>query len=404
MKEFKLRNFITVFCILIIIQCNSIYVNIYPFIDYTTQFGITFLLLSFIFYKSSNSIDNKKIIKSVGLGIICFIYMTIFFIIDNLRGVTSVSYVYSYMLLLPLLVISFSLSNTKEIKLFINQYINVVLLISIVSLLGYTVTSLLDIVSPSSYVFLNWGKNNIIPSYYNIHFQAQGFRNTSFFVEGPMFAVILILSLVFLMMDNKLYTKKAVIIVITGITTESTTLIISVIIMYLAFFIFRKEITIKFAIVIFSFLPVILTISFITIYKVLNQKAGTLSYGVRWQDLDGGYRAWKASPIFGWGFNNLVPISYFFENYSGVRGGSNALTTTLSQMGIYIFIIYLLPFFSLMKSPNFKSVKYITGIIIYAVIIGTTVIQTKAILFIFILILIYINLEDFDDFSYSSNI
>ena len=299
--------------------------------------------------------------KTKSLFFLLFYYLYIFmFLIINVNE-HKVNFVITFMILFPLVFLMFNLYDSKEIKKIFKAYVNIMLIISIISLIFYIFGSLTGIVPTNVTQEINWGGVKIISGYFGLHFNAQTtvifgstiLRNTSIFVEGPMFALHLLFAMALsLFMNKKLINKYSIIFGFSILSSLSITAILFY--MFLLFYKYTFYNKSKTKIIL---LPILFFIFLIIGTTFFNDKQSTNSYNIRNDDYTASFRVFNDYPIFGSGFaNNNIVIKYMSKFRLYNTGLSNSFVVLLVQGGLYLLIFYLLPVIlnslNLIKSKN----------------------------------------------------
>ena len=291
-----------------------------------------------------------------------------------------------------LLLISFWLLGSiyfrnNRIHLFMERVVNVTLILAIVSLFFWTLGSLLGFISPTGYIVTSWGDAYYkVSSYQNIYFETQkikllgfeGWRNNGIFIEGPMYNIVLSISLLYLsLFKTRIELKKIIILIIAIFSTFSTTgiLLVAFIVFYKLFF--RKRISKTFFFSLLIIFPMISSYGLRFISNLLRDKASTRSASIRLDDISAGVKSWEEHILFGNGYNNRQAIvSHMNLNIRPNVGFSNGILEILSDGGIVLFTMLFLPLlFFLFKSTvafNTKVVILIWFILLFITIICKT--------------------------------
>ena len=341
---------------LIILETRSVYSRcIVGHIDEIVIGGIILTIILIILV----NMNYKLKTKSLFFLLFYYLYMFIFLII-NVDGY-NVNFVITFMILFPLVFLMFNLYDSKEIKKIFKAYVNIMLIISIISLFFYIFGSLNGIVPTNVTQEINWGGVKIISGYFGLHFNAQTtvifgstiLRNTSIFVEGPMFALHLLFAMALsLFMNKKLINKYSIIFGFSILSSLSITAILFY--MFLLFYKYTFYNKSKTKIIL---LPILFFIFLIIGTTFFNDKQSTNSYNIRNDDYTASFRVFNDYPIFGSGFaNNNIVIKYMSKFRLYNTGLSNSFVVLLVQGGLYLLIFYLLPVIlnslNLIKSKN----------------------------------------------------
>ena len=341
---------------LIIIETRSIYSRCV--VGHMDEIIIGGIILTIILIILVN-INYKFKTKSLFFLLFYYLYMFMFLIINVNEH--KVNFVITFMILFPLVFLMFNLYDIKEIKKFFKAYVNIMLIISIISLFFYIFGSLTGIVPTNVTQEINWGGVKIISGYFGLHFNAQTtvifgstiLRNTSIFVEGPMFALHLLFAMALsLFMNKKLINKYSIIFGFSILSSLSITAILFY--MFLLFYKYTFYNKSKTKIIL---LPILFFIFLIIGTTCFNDKQSTNSYNIRNDDYTASFRVFNDYPIFGSGFaNNNIVIKYMSKFRLYNTGLSNSFVVLLVQGGLYLVIFYLLPAIlnslNLIKSKN----------------------------------------------------
>ncbi len=341
---------------LIIIETRSIYSRCV--VGHMDEIIIGGIILTIILIILVN-INYKFKTKSLFFLLFYYLYMFMFLIINVNEN--KANFVITFMILFPLVFLMFNLYDSKEIKKFFKAYVNIMLIISIISLFFYIFGSLTGIVPTNVTQEINWGGVKIISGYFGLHFNAQTtvifgstiLRNTSIFVEGPMFALHLLFAMALsLFMNKKLINKYSIIFGISILSSLSITAILFY--MFLLFYKYTFYNKSKTKIIL---LPILFFIFLIIGTTFFNDKQSTNSYNIRNDDYTASFRVFNNYPIFGSGFaNNNIVIKYMSKFRLYNTGLSNSFVVLLVQGGLYLVIFYLLPVIlnslNLIKSKN----------------------------------------------------
>lgn len=373
--------------IIIILNTNSVYSYLYHI---NLHFGITLaiVLCIYILDKIIKKDGFKKIknecTKYYKVFIIYSIYIFVFCCFNEIE---DKNFITNFIIVLPMLVYFFMNSKDNGIG-FLTKIVNIILALSIISLILYLCVSVLGLLNITNTVTISWGNKHEIKSFYNIYFETQRFhgfgldvpRNTGIFTEAPMYSLVLSIALAleeFIIKRNNIIIKTLLIISI--ITTFSTTGIIIVSLIYILkvinLFVQNEKLNkrLKAAMICFSaFLLVLSSLYFI-------QRMKTSSGSIRIDDYKASYMAWKDKPIFGNGYENTKCIEKYMSDFRNHNKGlSNSFMILLAQCGIYLFLLYFFPIICIViYSKREKSNNIIFFVIIMLVLFFTTIFMYK---------------------------
>ncbi len=379
----------TILMFFLIINTNSIYVNIedgYSFKEYITILIVVSFLCKIILYRISREMFNKILIL---LGV----YYSIIIMISTINfSKFSINNVLYYFMSFPLILVILILSNEQnQLKDWLIKFINITILLSIVSLFFWVLGSNLNIISPTDYLINKWSDGGVAVSYYNIYFETQRIsvmdnaiiRNSGIFAEAPMWNLILSIAIMIQTLFFGRNNYKTFILVLTILSTISTTgiYIIGLIIAYKIIFEvsgWKKYISL-------TLIPVLL----IVLSIVWQGKSETASTSIRFDDYRAGIQAWLDNIVLGSGFSNGLKIieSHMDTTIRPNLGYSNSLFVILAQGGIVLFILYFLPILIIMiKNQYSYNIKFF---VLLLIIIFSTTIFLDTYIFSFIIGLMY---------------
>ena len=359
---------------LLIISTNSIYVNIedsYNFSKYIT-------ILIFISFLCKILLVNitRRLFNNILFSLAVYYSVVILISIINITEFTLNNILY-YFINFPLLVVILILINEQnQLKEWLIYYINITILLSVVSLFFWILGSNLNIISSTDYLINKWSDGGVAVSYYNIYFETQRIaimdnviiRNSGIFAEAPMWNLILSIALMIQTLFLGRNNYKTFILVLTILSTVSTTgiYVIGLIIAYKIIF----EVSGWKKYIALTLVPILLLV----LSFVWENKSETASASIRFDDFYAGIKAWSDSIFFGSGFSSGLRVieSYMDTTIRANLGYSNSLFLILAQGGITLFILYLLPMILIFVKRKYSyDIKFF--IILLIVIFSTTI-------------------------------
>lgn len=389
------------FFLFLLISTRSVFVHLLneSSNDRIIKLCILFISFSILLF----NIKSVKIEKNSFLGIISYYLVAISLLFYNVFIIREgiLAFLFNLILLLPIFWILCRIYylNNRLLE-FLYKYSDVVTIVAVISLFFWVFGSILGIIEPSISLNYTWADQDGIEinGYYYLYFETQrinllgfeGWRNTSIFVEGPMFNIVLLVALVNLLFldqrSKKSINIKAMIILVSIFSVLSTTGIFLSIFILLYKFYFRNKLTRKRMLFLLSLSPVLLYAAVLFLYNLALDKAQTGSASVRIDDIYAGIIAWLDSPIVGNGYTHLEAIfKYMNMSIRPNTGYSNGILSTLVQGGITLFLIYFLPFILLFIKKG-RDIKFV--IIMWFVIMFSTIIDNTP-LFLFLCALSY---------------
>lgn len=376
---------------LLILGCQSVYMKMTA---YPWELAITLSCLLVLFFlvviqlKKKKMILNKEGLKKFGFNCIILNILVFSIFIYNLffpYGNSSLNIsIRDNFMILGLIIVFFDLiyfyfSTYQNNRFhFIEDVKRIVFGINIISLFFYILGPTLNILSPTSTINVFWARSANIMSYFNIFFVpqpgsysilAQG-RNTGIFIEGPMYAYVIIVALlfeIFLTKNKKNY--RIVIGIIALFTTYSTTGFIVMAIGMLFYVInnlSRMKTVVKFLSI--AVFPVLIVASYFFISRILNEKINMgNSANIRLSNFTSALNNWISRPIFGYGFKA--------EKFGNLSGHTSVFSQVVQDGGFVFLVFYIYPFFSFLNDTiekrNFNNTFFV---ICYMLLILNTVV------------------------------
>lgn len=393
--------------IIVIFECNSVYSQIYKF-HYYIRGSLIIFAIFILLYLIINKINVIKRRKNINIIIKSIIYLLIcgFIMLLNSKELNGKIIAVLIIMMFSSLTLIYLLSlNKNELKIFLNKYVKIILIISSISLVFWMFGSVLHIIKPINQIKVVWGKPyTLVDNYAFIYFDSKQVqtwitnapipRNMSIFGEAPMYAFVIIIAMIinnYTTKNNSKSNKYAnIILMLSLLSTISVTGIVSGILILLPTILnYYNSLSIK----IKRIILVIIIVSAILIFpvgrKIVINKLSTSSSNARVMDLKNGFNAYIESPIIGKGINH--PREYE-NNVKKGYGYSNVIIPILTDGGIVLTIIYLSPIIAYIilivkyKKTNFNDIILL---LVYLIILFTTAVQYRMLLIMFICVLYY---------------
>lgn len=380
LKKVKLSVVINVILIImLILNCQSVYQNTTEKNYHIYEITLFMIVLSTGYYWYTIGCKTKKIVAFLLLSFVYYLYILVY----DLMAVNASNQLafWGRYIAFPIIYLFFSTNAKDIIGRFQKQYINVVCVITCISLFFWFFGSVFHLITPTSSVAVDWGWTKSVNSYLGLYFECQkvdwlGFdlyRNQSIFIEGPMYSLVLTIALLFLYntMETQRNIKLKVFILFSGlISSFSITGFIFIVIVSFAY-ILRKS---KNPVIVAAFvLPVIMLSAFV----IFRLKSSTGSFALRMDDFSAGIKAWRNAPIFGNGFQNDDAIRQYYKYNFSEHGYSNSLFALLAEGGIYFTALYVFPImFNIRKSIKNKGVTGAVFAVGYLICMLGVVFQT----------------------------
>lgn len=368
----------------VLIDCNSVYANLInsPYNLQKMSLVLSLVLIGLVLWQEK--VSWRKILKfSIFPSGILFIYAVILSCFIKIPEDLYGSYIKYFVLFLPISILLFRLYRQKgeEYTLFYRMS-DIVLVLSLVSLIFWSIGPIFNIIQPNKVIQSSWGTMKEINSYWGIQFLRSGqmekigflnisiYRNIGLYPETPMFNIALLLALC-----TELYLKgnakkwRIGILLITIISTFGT---IAVIIAMVALFLKIIGKLKTFGKWKWTVIFIICGLFAIIVVLLYNKKLYTAgSYNTHLDDFVACLKAWKTSPLFGTGFEiNSVIYEFMADFRKSNLGYTTSAGAVLAHGGIALFLIYIFPFMRLLKFESGKMNEALFGLIMLSVFIS----------------------------------
>lgn len=268
---------------------------------------------------------------------------------------------------LLLFVYYYSQHITDNSERVLRYYVNVILVIALISLFLWVTASTLKWFHSTGPVMIDWGAERKAWGFYNLYFHWQNdffihghrfMRNIGIFTEAPMYSLHLCIAL---MIDALLIHSlsmfrwvRMIIISITVATTFSITgyLLVMIIWIYLVYNGLLDMIrsndpkTVKKGKWLFVAVSLIGLLLIIVGGILVRDKLASRSGGTRLEDYKIGFLAWREKPFFGYGYNNQearLQYASWRRLNRAEKGYTNSPMAILCEGGVYFFSAYVLP-------------------------------------------------------------
>ena len=349
-KTKKINLILTyIITIIMILDCNSIFITGSHF-QLFNRISIIAMLISvgILIYNSHPSRLAWR--HYAVIGMIITIYVMIYALFSHYQRFPSDIKLVLSILLKFLIIFSLVelLYKTQTFPSIFASYINVIFIIALISIFFWIFGSYLHWIHPTGKYWSNWAhysikRYNYKPSYLNIYFETQVLkgviRNSAIFAEAPMasltFSIGLTLENLF-GKQNKYHKLKSTVLILAILTTLSSTGYICIII-NLVYLLLLKTHNTKYSSLIIG---ILLFIGVIVIGGIIIEKLHSHSGSSRSKDYRNAFLVVKKYPIFGVGFGNGLK----FKDGIGKFGYSNSFGRILGEGGLYMSILYWLPF------------------------------------------------------------
>ena len=261
----------------------------------------------------------------------------------------------------------YSLHITGNTERVLKYYVNVMMIIALLSLFLWFTASVLKWFHSTGPVLIDWGSERKAWGFYNLYFHWQNdffihghrfMRNIGIFTEAPMYSLHLCIAL---MIDGLLIHSlstfrwvRMIILSLTVATTFSITgyLLVMILWVFVIYYnIFElihsndpKEVKKgKTLLIIITLIGLILAVIG---FFLIKDKLASRSGGTRMEDYKIGFMAWREHPFFGYGYGNTearLQYASWRRVHRAANGYTNSPMAILCEGGIYFFMCYILP-------------------------------------------------------------
>ncbi len=309
-------------------------------------------------------VNRRVSTKAVAFILTLSIYLIIYIVFTRIN--TKDFIVAFFVPLLTINIYCIEIVKNETEKNVINAFINVMTIISAISLFFWIFGTLLELIPPTK--TLPYVRGNILlqsTTYYYIYFSNKvqrlglfGFntiRNVGVFCEAPSFTSPLLYALGAELFYNKSNTNriKVCILIATIISTLSSKGFIGLILIIVINYLFFRKAKSRNHAIIKIFLSIIaLAAGSYFISLILIEKSNYVTGIDRYQDLQAAMRAFASSPIFGVGYANFEKVHSYGS--SSLKGMSMGIPTFMAYGGIYLFAPFITPILVIIRRKDFK--------------------------------------------------
>ncbi len=375
----NLKNFFEYLLIfLTIITCNTVYMNLIG--SNLNKILIIIYCINLILLLFVSGIKRVTISRFFMFLVFYYIYLIIFALFNNI-GENLFEFVSYFVILLPIIVLYFLNINFENIRTLCGKFKKIIIILSFVSIIYYICLNL-GLINNFNYLSVQWSATQNIKCVNGVYCLSQGInRNSFFFVEPAMYALMLVLALAIEIIENKSILNK-IILSIAILTTNSVTGILIAIFCYSYYFYYNLKKS-KLCIII----PFIMMFGLVLGIIIFQNKTASMSYLIRKDDFQACFAAWKSKPFFGVGFMKTDPIKQYMSYFRLYNQGlSNSLFILAAQGGIYLIILYIIPTVYAIK--EFMKKREFLIILTFIILFTTTIFHFTILTFTFLAICI----------------
>lgn len=341
----KHLNYFLTYCFAfaMLLECNSVYIINSQFFNQIILL-VSFVCLLILFF------NGKKIYKLRPLTPFYVLLYVLWALVLYFNGTGDRTFILKFFGILPLLTVCLAYGGLSRFKQILKAVVNIMLSISVISLFFYLFGTVLNIIPCSEVVYSDWA-GTYFPSWYNIYFEAQPFRNCGIYPEAPMFnycLVVALLSEYFLFERNKWKILFLVTAILTSTSTTGVFALLGLVLFHVLGKLYEGSLSpLKTALTLLSIVVVFVIVLYIG-NDVLEMKSQTESYADRTVHIKNALKVFSQNIFLGSGYGK-----------NGV-GSSNSLFIILADGGIWMSLFIGLallywPFLQLLKR-NFRFV------------------------------------------------
>lgn len=321
----------------VILLSGSIYFSIY-----NKFLLIILIIISFILF-----IKNKKVNKK---NIIILIVFSFSILLQCLLSIEYKPNIKDYLYILLDILIIFCLVSNININNFKNKYVNIMVIISLISIISFMLIQLNIRLPLQRTMVINNSIYEATPYYtvgrywYDLSYVVTDRNNGVFWEPGAFQAFLNIGLLIIISLGEKcnFFKMKSIILILALLTTKSATGYIILLLISLIFII--KSLHIKFdlkkmvlSLIVFISVFTILLNNEVVYDKLINKNQ---SYNTRMLDTTESLKLTLEKPLMGYGYKSDMHKNR--EAELGINQNSNGLFLISASMGIVILIIYLI--------------------------------------------------------------
>lgn len=341
----KHLNYFLTYCFAftMLLECNSVYIINSQFFNQIILL-VSFVCLLILF------LNGKKIYKLRPLTPFYVLLYVLWALVLYFNGTGDRTFILKFFGILPLLIVYLAYGGLSRFKLILRAVVNIMLSISVISLFFYLFGTVLNIIPYSEIVYSDWA-GTYFPSWYNIYFEAQPFRNCGIYPEAPMFnycLVVALLSEYFLFERNKWKILFFVTAILTSTSTTGVFALLGLVLFHVLGKLYEGSLSpLKTALTLLSIVVVFVIVLYVG-NDVLEMKSQTESYADREVHIKKALKVFNQNIFLGSGYG-----------MNGV-GSSNSLFIILADGGIWMtlffgFALLYWPFLQLLKR-NYRFV------------------------------------------------
>lgn len=379
-REIRYDFFEYILAFSFVLDARSMWLSADKFIPGAKVLAYILLITGVIGCILSSRVQQESLKKILYISLVVFVFLAFYVLIypeyflGYARQVISLYSIFIYLFL-----------KNEHRKNILLKYADIVMIIAVISLVFWILSSILGVLHPTGYVYSYWSKS-VVPSYFDLYFTPQmdmnawgilnvSARNCACFTEAPMSALNFGIALLIEVFINDSVNKRHIVILSLAMMTTFSTLGYLLLIYIMAYLLFKsksKYVIVK--IIKVLIIPVaLISLAFVARY-ITTSRLDTGSGMERTYDFVVGFRTWLSKPLFGYGYGNFDDLKKSSFSLFGIGTGfSNSITPILCGGGLYfaipVLFIIIKDFRTVMKYRNYNYLFCLLGLIFLYVFI-----------------------------------
>lgn len=313
-----------------------------------------------------------------------FAYLFVY-LVATINTSYRVQYCVRFLLVFPLFfLIADNVWKSGRVKQFALKFADIVFVFSLISVIFYLFGTVLDAL-PKSVDTYEWARDiKTTVNYYHLMYEAQTseilgvtvIRNCGIFAEAPSYAVPLILALFLELFIRERASKIRIIIlmltIITSFSSKATgiALVVAALKLCSDFYFSRKPIK-GWKRILKLFLPVAILFSAAVALQIVAAKIDTDSGFMRVDNIYTGWKAFRANPLLGVGFENEDALNAYAQYLTSSGGLAMGIPVLIGEGGVYLTLFYIYGMARFIKNMQNKPLA-ISFVITHLLILFTS--------------------------------
>lgn len=349
-----------IWVLLVVLDGNSVYhadmTKDYHLLELSVVF--TYLLLLLYLFLGQIRLYSKDLIVAVVLMLYSTVYLSV-----QQSDMNAAAFGYMFVAGMPGLFLLFAQMYRRGLLMgLVYKLSDVVCVLAVISLYFWIFGVVLEMIAPNMYTFINWGAFSFAPGFNGLHFKIQLettffadqmlYRNSGIFTEAPMFNFWLDIALAIeLFFKPRVSWIRVVLLFITVLTTMSVVGFLFLGLCWMISIIRNYRIMApRIRTLVLGGTMIALPLVALGLGYIMMIKSDTQSYLMRVSDYTAGVKLWMEEPLFGSGYGNLESLYPYIYSPNGVLGFSNTLTGVLGTGGLWMAVLFFVPYFGMLSS------------------------------------------------------